>query len=58
MPIILDGRIQYDTLTNINKKEDFVNKILIEKNIKLEDVFYAFYKNKNIFIIKYNELEK
>ena len=58
MPIILDGRIQYDTLTNINKKEEFVNKILNEKNIKLEDVFYAFYKNKNIFIIKYNELEK
>ena len=58
MPVILDGKIQYDTLTNINKKKEFIMKILEEKNIKLADVFYAFYKNRNIFIIRYNELEK
>ncbi len=57
MPIILDGEIQEDTLNNIGKNEMFINNILKEKNIKLEDVFYAFYKNKNIFIIKYNELK-
>ena len=58
MPIILDGKIQYDTIHNMNKKEEFVKDILKEKNIELRDVFYAFYKNKNIFIIKYSELEK
>lgn len=58
MPIILDGKIQYDTIHNMNKKEEFVKDILKEKKIELRDVFYAFYKNKNIFIIKYSELEK
>ena len=57
MPIILDGEIQEDTINNIGKDKVFINNILKEKNIKLEDVFYAFYKNKNIFIIKYSELK-
>ena len=57
MPIILDGKIQYDVVKNIGKDKDFINNILKEKNIKLEDIFYAFYKNKNIFIIKYSELK-
>ncbi len=57
MPIILDGKIQYDTIKNIGKDKNFINDILKEKKIKLTDVFYAFYKNKNIFIIKYNELK-
>ena len=58
MPIILDGKIQYDTLSNMNKEDSFINDILDEKGIKVKDVFYAFYKDRNIFIIKYNELEK
>lgn len=58
MPIILDGKIQYDTLNNMHKKDDFIKDILKEKGIDIKNVFYAFYKNKNIFIIKYNELEK
>ena len=57
MPIILDGKIQYDTLNNMHKKDDFIKDILKEKGIDIKNVFYAFYKNKNIFIIKYNELE-
>ena len=58
MPIILDGKIQYDTLNNMHKKDDFIKDILKEKGIDIKNVFYAFYKNKNVFIIKYNELEK
>lgn len=58
MPIILDGKIQYDTLNNMHRKDDFIKDILKEKGIDITNVFYAFYKNKNIFIIKYNELEK
>lgn len=58
MPIILDGKIQYSTINNMNKKDSFIKEVLKEKKIELKDVFYAFYKDKNIFIIKYNELDK
>ena len=58
MPIILDGKIQYDTINNMGKDEDFVKKILARERLELRDVFYAFYKNKSVFIIKYNELDK
>ena len=56
LPLILDGKIQNDTLKDIKKDNDFVEKILAQMNLKLTDVFYAFYKDKNIFIIEYNDL--
>lgn len=56
LPIILDGKIQYETIKEIGKDKKFVDKILYSKNLKLQDVFYAFYKNKEIFIIKYDDL--
>ena len=56
MPLILDRKIQYDTLKAMNKDDSFVLNILKKNNVRLEDIFYAFYKDKNIFIIKYNEL--
>ena len=58
MPIILDGRIQYEVLREMEKDDCFIYKILDKKNMKLEDIFYAFYKNKNVFIIKYSDLEE
>ena len=54
LPIILDGKIQYDTLQAMGKKKDFINSII--KNNQVKDIFYAFYKDKNIFIIKYSDL--
>ena len=56
LPLILDSNIQKDTLKILNKNEEWVNKILERKGITLNEVFYAFYKNKNIFIIKNDEL--
>jgi len=55
-PIILDGIIQKDTLEYMNKDEMWVQEYLNENNLKKEDIFYAFYKNKKMFIIKRNEL--
>lgn len=52
MPIILDGIIDYDTIKNMNKDISWVNKILKENNIKLEDVFYAFYTKSKTYIIR------
>jgi len=56
LPIILDSNIQKDTLKTLNKDEKWVHDLLKKKNIRLEEVFYAFYKENNIFIIKDNEL--
>ena len=57
MAIILDGKIQYDVLREIDKEDTLVYKMLDDKKIELKDVFYAFYKDKNIFVIKYSDLD-
>ena len=56
-PLILDGVIQKDTLAYIEKDESWINDYLVTNNLKKEDIFYAFYKNKQIYIIKRNELK-
>ena len=40
----------------LNKNEEWIDKILLRKRVNLSDIFYAFYKDKNIFIIKYSDL--
>lgn len=52
LPIILDGKIQQDTLKSLKKNEAWLNSLLKTKKVKLDDVFYAFYKDKQLFIIK------
>ena len=56
LPIILDSSIQKDALKCLGKTEEWVYEMLKSKNILLEDVFYAFYKDNNIFIIRDDEL--
>lgn len=58
LPLILDGDIQYETLTQIKKSESWLNKTLKTENTKLEDIFYAFYKDKSLYIIKQSDLDK
>lgn len=55
-PIILDGIIQKDTLKYINKDEEWVKELLIKEHIKLNEVFYAFFKNNKPYIIKRSDL--
>ena len=56
LPLILDSTIQKDTLKLLNKDESWVKSLLEKKHIKLEEIFYAFYKDNNIFIIKDKDL--
>ena len=56
LPIILDSHIQNETLKELNKDKKWLYNILKKKEIKLEEVFYAFYKDNNVFIIKKDEL--
>lgn len=52
LPVILDGKIQEDTLLQIKKDKAWLEKKLEEKNFMIEDIFYGFYKNKELFLIK------
>ena len=52
MPIILDGKVQFDSLIAIKKSKRWLLNILLNKNIKINDIFYAFCKNKELYIIK------
>lgn len=56
LPLILDSSIQTDTLKHLKKDEKWVYNLLQKKNININEVFYAFYKDKNIFIIKTSDL--
>lgn len=56
LPIILDSEIQNQTLKVLNKDEKWVYSMLERKHITIDEVFYAFYKDNNIFIIKDKDL--
>ena len=55
-PLILDGVIQKDTLSYIDKDESWLIDYLDNLSIRIEEVFYCFYKNDKVYIIKRNEL--
>ncbi len=50
--LILDGEIQKETLKQLKKTEGWLKEMLALKQVVLEDVFYAFYRNHQLFIIK------
>lgn len=56
LPLILDGSIDYHVLKEIKKDKKWLDKMLLKKGIKLEDVFYAFYTKNQTFIITKKEL--
>ena len=58
LPVILDGSIDYDTLKQIGKSERWLISVLDNDNLNLSDIFYAFYRNKKLFLIKRDDLIK
>ena len=52
MPLILDGLILKDTLKRIKKDKTWLKNLLIKNSVSVDEVFYAFYKNKKLYIIK------
>lgn len=56
MPIIVDGEIQEKALNYIKKDKHWLELELGKKKLKVEDVFYAFKKKNQIFLIKKNNL--
>jgi uncharacterized membrane protein YcaP (DUF421 family) len=51
LPLIVDGHLDDNVLVAINKSRNWLFNELEKENIKLEDVFYCFYKDKNLYII-------
>ena len=56
MPLILDGEVNKKTLNYLKKDKYWLENELAKKNLELEDVFYAFYSKKKIFLIRKSEL--
>ena len=56
LQLILDSKIQEETLEHLKKDVKWVLELLKKRNIDIEEVFYAFYKDKNVFIIKNSDL--
>ncbi len=56
MPIIVDGIIQEHTLNQIKRTKLWVRQYLKSQEIDLANVFYAFYKNRKIYIIKHSDI--
>ena len=56
LPLILDGVIDYNVLNEINKDYSWLINLLKNKNIELDEIFYAFYTSGKTFIIKKSEL--
>ena len=54
MPLIVDTKIQYDTLKYLNKNEEWLIKKIHNKGLLLNNIFYAFYNNNKIYIINKN----
>lgn len=56
LPLILDSIIDYDVLKEIGKDYHWIIDILKTKKLDLSEVFYAFYTNNKVFIIKKSDL--
>ena len=56
LPLIIDGKIEIETLKQIGKNKIWLDKELKNKKIKLEDIFYCFYRNKKLYIIENNKI--
>lgn len=52
LPLILNGRIINDVLIQINKDEEWLRKVIMDEGYLLDDVFYGFYKDNEVFLIK------
>ena len=56
LPLILDGRVDYGVLEEIGKTEKWLDDLVKENNIKIEDIFYAFYTKNKTYVIKKDEV--
>lgn len=56
LPLILDGKVDYGVLKEIKKDEKWLNTLIKENNINIENIFYAFYTKNKTYVIKKDEV--
>ena len=56
MPIIVDGKIDFEVLKELGKDVKWILNILENKKLTLNEVYYAFYSKNKTYIIKRDEL--
>ena len=56
LPLILDGKVDYGVLKEIKKDEKWLNALIKENNINIENIFYAFYTKNKTYVIKKDEV--
>ena len=56
MPIIVDGKIDFEVLKELGKDSKWVLELLENKNLSLNQIYYAFYSKNKTYIIKRDEL--
>lgn len=52
LPVILDGKIDSDTLRQIGKSEEWLRKNVKKEGYSIEDVYYGFFRQNEVFLIK------
>ena len=52
LPLVLDGVIEENNLKFLNKTRKWLNNELNKKKINLDNIFYAFYKDDDIYVIE------
>lgn len=57
LPVIIDGKADEKTLKYINKNVRWLENELNKDKLKIEDIFYAFYKNKELYLIEQSKIK-
>lgn len=57
LALILDGKLDDEVLFQIRRSKNWLYKELEKENLKIEDIFYAFYRNKKLYIIQKNAIK-
>ena len=56
LPLIINGILDENTLLQIKKSKKWLINELNDKNIILDNIFYCFYQNNNLYIIEKNKI--
>lgn len=58
LPLILDGEIEEDALRQLNKDKTWLFDLIRKERVARKDIFYGFYKDKKIYVIKKSDLQE
>lgn len=57
LPIIINGRLDEESLIQINKSKSWIERQLEQKSILLNNVFYCFYQDNSLYIIEKDKIK-